>query len=586
MAGNDIFIMQRNSADTAWETKTITPVTTGLISIDENGTLSSVTQSNFTNLNTGSLGSLNITGNVTASGTVSASAFVGDGSGLTGVGGGGTVQGTDGTYDILAANEGATAGDARGENSVELQTIRQSSTFIASGDHSTIAGGKSNRACSNGATVAGGHYNYANGICSFVGGGFGNCANGIDSIVGSGNNSKALGARASVLGGMNVTAEGYMSTAGGGRLNCSGRFAGVLGGCQNHSTGTASAILGGYGNTNDETESFIIGSNITATEACHTFVNNLNVAGHVTASGTVSASAFVGDGSGLTGLGGGGTAQSADLTITPTDEGGGIAGNTRGPRSIDLQTSRSLATHVASGTGSIVLSGKKSLASGKYSSVLGSYESCATANMATVVGGDTHVASGCRSFAAGGRLSTASGKYSVAIAGRRATATGCCSLAVGNAAYSCGHWSVAIGGTVRTTSSGSLVIGNNLNDLTKGSTFNAIVGGTGHSIPSNGGCNNTVVGGRCTCMRGGFNSVLGGCRTTVCLNTSGSTSVGGYYNVLDSYKSFVVGSNITTDRDCTTFVNNLSIMSLPTGSTGLPSGSVWKDNATNNLKIV
>jgi len=43
----------------------------------------------------------------------------------------------------------------------------------------------------------------------------------------------------------------------------------------------------------------------------------------------------------------------------------------------------------------------------------------------------------------------------------------------------------------------------------------------------------------------------------------------------------IVGSNITADRVCTTFVNNLSIKNIPTSSAGLPSGSVW-----NNLGVL
>jgi hypothetical protein len=45
-----------------------------------------------------------------------------------------------------------------------------------------------------------------------------------------------------------------------------------------------------------------------------------------------------------------------------------------------------------------------------------------------------------------------------------------------------------------------------------------------------------------------------------------------------------VGSNITSDRSCATFVNNLSIKNIPTSSAGLPAGSVWSDSGT--LKIV
>jgi hypothetical protein len=39
----------------------------------------------------------------------------------------------------------------------------------------------------------------------------------------------------------------------------------------------------------------------------------------------------------------------------------------------------------------------------------------------------------------------------------------------------------------------------------------------------------------------------------------------------------IVGSNITANRVCSTFVNNLNIMNIPTSSAGLPSKSVWSN---------
>jgi hypothetical protein len=46
----------------------------------------------------------------------------------------------------------------------------------------------------------------------------------------------------------------------------------------------------------------------------------------------------------------------------------------------------------------------------------------------------------------------------------------------------------------------------------------------------------------------------------------------------------IVGSNITANRVCATFVNNLSIMTIPTSSAGLPSGAVWRNGTV--LEIV
>jgi hypothetical protein len=40
--------------------------------------------------------------------------------------------------------------------------------------------------------------------------------------------------------------------------------------------------------------------------------------------------------------------------------------------------------------------------------------------------------------------------------------------------------------------------------------------------------------------------------------------------------AMIVGSNITADRVCATFVNNLSIMNIPTSGAGLPPGSVYR----------
>jgi hypothetical protein len=42
----------------------------------------------------------------------------------------------------------------------------------------------------------------------------------------------------------------------------------------------------------------------------------------------------------------------------------------------------------------------------------------------------------------------------------------------------------------------------------------------------------------------------------------------------------IVGSNITADRVCATFVNNLSVMNLPSSSAGLPSKSLYYDATT------
>ena len=105
-------------------------------------------------------------------------------------GGGGTVQGTDGTYDIQATSEGGIiAGNARGEYSVDLQTYRFAATKVASGLGSVIAGGSDNTASAIYTVVSGGGSNTASADLATVGGGTSNTASGKLSVIsgGSGN---------------------------------------------------------------------------------------------------------------------------------------------------------------------------------------------------------------------------------------------------------------------------------------------------------------------------------------------------------------------------------------------------------------
>ena len=70
---------------------------------------------------------------------------------------GGVLQGVDQTYDLQPLNDGATAGGTRGENSVDLQTERTSSTMVASGENSVITGGRDNTASGDYSSVLGGY---------------------------------------------------------------------------------------------------------------------------------------------------------------------------------------------------------------------------------------------------------------------------------------------------------------------------------------------------------------------------------------------------------------------------------------------
>ena len=130
-----------------------------------------------------------------------------------GGGSGGTVQNAN--LSIEPTDEGTTAGNARGANSVDLQTRRSVNTQVASGDHSTISGGKNNTASGFYSTVGGGFENNAIGQRNTISGGYKNIANGFYSTVGGGYDNTAIGDFSTVGGGYDNTADGNYSWAGG-----------------------------------------------------------------------------------------------------------------------------------------------------------------------------------------------------------------------------------------------------------------------------------------------------------------------------------------------------------------------------------
>lgn len=110
------------------------------------------------------------------------------------------------------------------------------------------------------------------------------------------------------------------------------------------------------------------------------------------------------------------------------------AGNARGKGGTDLQSRRSSAAHVASGTYAVISGGRQNTASGNQSSVGGGRYNDASGNYATIPGGNANTASGTRSGIFGGWSSTASGYISAVIAGMYSTASGYHSIAFGRSA--------------------------------------------------------------------------------------------------------------------------------------------------------
>ncbi|MEL6659495.1 MAG: hypothetical protein AAFR36_23740, partial [Bacteroidota bacterium] len=270
-------------------------------------------------------------------GTVSATAFVGDGSGLTGIN---------------------LSGDDLGDHTATQNITMGSFTLSPDGTEDGIKfgvnnifriGEDNNSASETNSFVVGGRNNTASGPLSFITGGrFNEASNAYAFVVGGGFN-EASGDYAFVLGGEENVARGYNAKVVGGSLNTADTEGAIFGGFGNFATAPFATIIGGAGNQASGNYSFAMGigttvpsfgelvvgrynttytpSSTTANAATDrlfvvgngTDENNRSNAltilknGHVgigfdepnnalEVNGTVSANSFVGDGSGLTGI--------------------------------------------------------------------------------------------------------------------------------------------------------------------------------------------------------------------------------------------------------------------------------------------
>ena len=97
------------------------------------------------------------------------------------------------------------------------------------------------------------------------------------------------------------------------------------------------------------------------------------------------------------------------------------------------------------------------------------------------------------------------------------------------------------------------------------------------------GTNATIGGGQSNTASGCYSIIGGGRNNTASGSYSGILS-GKSNNTNSCACAMIVGSNITANRICATFVNNLSIVNIPTSSAGLPTGSVWRNGTV--LEII
>ncbi|CAB5223306.1 hypothetical protein UFOVP383_20 [uncultured Caudovirales phage] len=124
-------------------------------------------------------------------------------------------------------------------------------------------------------------------------------------------------------------------------------------------------------------------------------------------------------------------ARGVGATIAQVPDGTATGGNQRGQRATDFQKSRSLATHVASGSQAGIVAGDRNCASGSSSFIGAGFLNTATGDSAVISGGAAHNATGTRSAIVGGAENRASGGWSLVGAGQNNTASANYSSVVG-----------------------------------------------------------------------------------------------------------------------------------------------------------
>ena len=206
--------------------------------------------------------------------------------------------------------------------------------------------------------------------------------------------------------------------------------------------------------------------------------------------------------------------------------------------------------------------------SGGYCNVAGqTISSYDFTGLISIGGGEKNVVTGALATISGGGTNTISSLYGTIGGGYFNAVTGSRSN-IG-------------GGSSNTISAcNSVISGGSANIITASGYFSSIGGGFSHATAGafstiSGGFNHTINNfGIASTISGGYNNTI---------SASYSGILGGGNNNVQNTCSMIVGSNITTDRDCTTFVNNLSIKNIPITAPA-QSGAVWRNGTV--LEIV
>ncbi|MDB2658886.1 tail fiber domain-containing protein, partial [Flavobacteriaceae bacterium] len=382
-------------------------------------------------------------GNTTATGSVTATSFIGDGSQLSGIGILSAVTENNQTGARLSISNASNHGNI-GSEALDLSYSNSASTTLGATGAGSIAMGLS--------TTASGAGSIAMGLST---------VSSADATLAMGNNTTASGDGATAMG-FGTVASGSYSSAIGRRTTASDFGSLVIG--QHNSSG--SSVTNSATAFNTANTAFVIGNGENDSSKSDAFKVLFN--GNTTATGSVTATSFIGDGSQLSNLPSASIAFT-DLTSTPTTiDGYGITDAGTGilsPVTENSNTGARLSTSNASnhgniGSNAVDLSYTASAsttkgATGNYSIAMGRTTTASGAS-STAIGNST-TASGASSTAIG-NSTTASAFNSTAI-GNSTTASGSTSIAMGSNSTASGTNSAAMGSNSTASDYGSLVIG-------------------------------------------------------------------------------------------------------------------------------
>ena len=184
------------------------------------------------------------------------------------------------------------------------------------------------------------------------------------------------------------------------------------------------------------------------------------------------------------------------------------------------------------------------------------------------------------------------------IQGLTSVASGRSSVALGEGNIACGIYSTIAGGFSSRASGSNSTIGGGI--CNTASCSNSTIGGGICNTAC--GINSTVAGGICNTACGGGSTASGGYCNTACGNNStvaggfsgrvsgdSSSILGGACNDIRSTAtcaSIIAGGSIIALSANTAYAPCLVLTSVPTVSSGLGPGSIWRCTTSNQLYIV